>query len=109
MEITGGVWSMLMPETPTLATLPALSVQLPVAACPSPSFERVVGGDSDAEPESMSEHVKLTVTGELFQPAGFAGGVLVAEIKGAVLSTLTGPKLRVETLPAVSMQVPVTA
>src|SRR5258706_16144618 len=100
MEITGGVWSMLMPETLALAILPALSVHLPVAACPGPSFERVVEGDTESVLESKSEHVKLTVTGELFQPAGLAAGVLVAEITGAVLSTLTGPKLSVEIFPA---------
>jgi hypothetical protein len=60
-------------------------------------------------PETESVHAKFTVTAELFQPAGLAVGVRVPEITGAVLSIFTGPKLTVETFPAVSMQVPVTA
>ena len=67
--MTGGVWLMLMSDTVTEAEFPAWSVHVPVTDCAFPSSVRTVGGGGlpEARPDS-SEHWKLTVTAELFQP-----------------------------------------
>ena len=44
------------------------------------------GAGQDAIPLKLSEHVKVIVTLELFQPAAFAAGLADAETTGAVLS-----------------------
>src|SRR6266852_1573700 len=71
--VTGGVRSMLMPETVALAVLPALSVAVPVAVWPAPSPERVTGPVTLATPDCPPMAVKLTVTGALYQPLAFGG------------------------------------
>ena len=58
-------------------------------------------------PETGSEHVNVTVTAVLFQPAAFGAGVTVAVIVGAVVSIDT-VAVAVAVLPAVSVAVPVT-
>jgi hypothetical protein len=58
-------------------------------------------------PLRASEHAKVTVTAELFQPAAFAGGLADALIAGTVLSRLIVTDVVVE-FPALSVAVPDT-
>ena len=85
----GGVRSMLMPLMLAVATLPALSVQVPVADCPAPWLLSVVGPLTEAAPDSESEHAKVTVTGLLFQPLAFGPGLAEPVTVGLVLSIFT--------------------
>src|SRR5215216_710330 len=85
----GAVRSMLMFLTLASAVLPALSAAFPVTDWPAPSLESVAGSVHPASPDSASSHVNVTVTGALFQPLAFAGGVRWPEIVGARLSILS--------------------
>jgi hypothetical protein len=58
-------------------------------------------------PLAESEHVNVTVTTELFHPAAFGAGAVVAVIVGGVLSTRTVTDV-VAVLPALSLAVPET-
>lgn len=51
--------------------LPALSTAVPVTVWLAPSLPKVTGSLHDDMPERLSEHEKLTVTSELFQPLEF--------------------------------------
>ena len=60
--------------TPVVAVFPALSLAFPEIVCFAPSVATVWGEGQPATPDVASEHVKVTVTLELFQPFAFAGG-----------------------------------
>src|SRR2546425_5828850 len=102
--ITGGVSSMLIPLTVTLAPLPARSVATPVADWSLPSLVRAISGVHEATPESRSEQPKCTVTVALFHPAELGPGVLEAFIAGAALSMLIPLTVFDDMLPEPSMQ-----
>src|SRR5882672_1128083 len=74
---TGGVLSMFR-VTLVEAVLPAPSTAVPVTTWPAPSAETTTGPVQLAMPEMASEHVKVTVTSVLFQPAGLGGGATAA-------------------------------
>ena len=80
-EIVGGVLSRLT-VTDVVALFPALSVTVPDTTWFAPSFVTKIGDGQNATPLVLSEHVKLTVTLELFQPAAFGAGLMVAEMDG---------------------------
>jgi hypothetical protein len=87
--MTGGVLSMLMLlAVATALTLPALSVQVPLADSPAPSVLRTTGAVQLAIPERASVPVKVTVTFVLFQPAPFGAGEAAAVAEGGVMSIL---------------------
>jgi len=79
--MTGGVIS-IFTETLTVAVLPAVSVTLPVTTCPAPSVESVCGLEQLAIGRPPRVHVKLMVTGELFQPLELGAGLSVATMAG---------------------------
>src|SRR5574341_928257 len=81
----GGVLSRLM-NTLVEALLPARSVAVAVTSWFAPSVVAVTGPGQLATPDVLSEHVKLTVTSLLFQPAGLGWGVTVVDRVGGVLS-----------------------
>lgn len=64
-------------------------------------------GGQVATPDRASEHVYVTVTLVLFQPAAFGAGVAVELMVGAVLSIFT-VSLAVAVFPATSVAVPFT-
>jgi hypothetical protein len=72
-----------------VAELPATSNTVPLMDCPIPSVVIVCGGGQVTTPDKLSEHVKVTVTGVLFQPVADAAGDCVAVIVGGVKSKLT--------------------
>src|SRR5436305_1971763 len=77
-------------DADVLALLPALSTAVPVTTCRAVSVETTIGAAQLAMPlPPRSAHVKVVVTGLLFQPAVFADGVLAAVIAGGVVSTTT--------------------
>ncbi len=65
-------------------TLPALSVQVPLADCPAPSLVRRAADVQVSIPDNPSVPVKVTVTFVLFQPSAFAAGDGEADAVGAV-------------------------
>ena len=85
----GGVLSILIPLAVAVATLPAMSVQVPLADCPAPSVLSVAGAVQLAMPERLSVPVNVTVTLALFQPAPFGAGEAAAVATGGVLSILS--------------------
>ena len=97
------------------AMFPALSAQLPVLVTdrPCPSVESVPPCTLGlARPDwtlPCSVQAKLTVTGVLFQLLLFAAGVRVPVISGLVLSILIVTVVGAPTLPAKSVQVPLTS
>lgn len=99
---------MLIPLTMAEALLPALSVQVPVMDCPAPSVLSVVELGEELTPESASVHVKLTVTGPLFQPKAFGPGLAEPVMTGGVLSILTPLTVKDAEFPARSVAAPVT-
>ena len=113
--IIGAVLSMLMPSTVTAsATLPALSIQLPLLVSDwlAASLERVslpTVFTSRPLPPLLSVQLKVTETSVLFQLLALAAGLgALALIVGLVLSMLIGPKEALALLPALSVQVPLT-
>jgi hypothetical protein len=90
-ESEGAVLSMLIPLTPALLTLSALSTADPGTDWFAPSVETVTEPPPVQllMPDSASEHVKLTVTLPLFQPFAFGAGLREALMDGGVLSSLT--------------------
>ncbi|RXZ68195.1 hypothetical protein [Agromyces albus] len=102
----GAVLSMLMPETPALAELSALSTAVPATDWFAPSVESttVPPPVQDLTPESASAQMSETVTSELFQPAAFAAGATFPVTVGLVSSsfTTTAP---VPMLPSLSLAV----
>ncbi len=100
---------MLIPFTVVEALLPALSVQVPVTDCPAPSVLSVVELGEELTPESASVHVKLTVTGPLFQTKALGSGLAEPEMTGGVLSILMPLIVKDAEFPARSVTVPVTA
>src|SRR5438445_2018766 len=84
---SGGVLSMFRTMLAT-ATLPAMSVALPVITCPAPSVVTVTGMLNAATPDSVSTASKLTVTSVLLQPLAFGGGLATTTSVGGVLSIL---------------------
>lgn len=99
--IDGGVMSMLMPLNVVEALLPARSVATPVSDCLAPSLASVFGAGQEAIPDSASEQVNATVTGDRYQvmpeavwvggcvAAAVAYGSTAALIVGGVVSRLT--------------------
>ena len=71
---TGGVSSMLKLRD-VLLLFPALSVADPETVWFAPSEVMLVGEGHDATPDRASVQEKLTVTGELFQPAKLGAGL----------------------------------
>src|SRR5262245_47379551 len=86
-EIDGAVLSILTGPTFVLATLPALSRQLPVTVVPLVSEASVVPpvGLPGATPERLSEQLNDTVTLPVFQPEDPGGGAAEPLIVGAVV------------------------
>jgi hypothetical protein len=69
------------------AVLPAASVAVLWIIWPLPSVETSTGA-GQLVPSLLSEQLKVIVTGVLFQPAAFGAGQTLAEIVGAVVSTV---------------------
>ena len=59
-------------------------------------------------PERVSLQVKCTVTGVLFQPFAFGGGLNEMAMAGGPMSMLNGPLVTDAVLPARSVAAPVT-
>jgi hypothetical protein len=87
-DALGAVLSMLTVAVAGALTLPALSVQVPLAACPAPSLLRTTADVQVPIPDSASLPLKVTVTSVLFQPSVFAAGDGEADAVGAVASRL---------------------
>src|SRR5689334_3234816 len=82
----GAVLSIFMPlAVAGELTLPALSVQPPLADCPEPSPDRTIGAEHESRPERLSLPVMVTVTLLLFQPFAFGAGKAPAVAVGGVL------------------------
>jgi hypothetical protein len=92
-------------ETRVVAEFPATSETVPLMICPTPSVVTVCGGGQLTTPDKLSEQVKVTVTGVLFQPVAEASGDCVAVIVGGVKSKLTLTQA-VAGSPAVSKALP---
>jgi hypothetical protein len=97
---------MLMPVAIAGAlTLPATSVQVPLADWPAPSVVNVIGAVQLAMPDKASAPLKVTVTLVLFQPAAFGAGDAAAAAVGAVRSILTVTEaVRTNPAPFVAVQ-----
>src|SRR5881397_3929124 len=106
--MVGPAVSMLMPPTMNEAAFPALSVADLVTDWLAPSPVSVTGDGHDAMPESASEHVKVIVTGPLYQPLAFGLVVTAPVMVGFVRSMLIPPTEAVSLLPAMSFALPVT-
>src|SRR5947207_1095966 len=100
---------MLMPPCWSVALLPALSMQVPVADWFAPSVAIVCESAAATTPDSASEHVQSSFTDVAFQPAPFAAGVWPENaIAGAVLSMLIPDTVAAAAVfPALSVQAPV--
>jgi hypothetical protein len=85
--MSGGVSSTLT-LIEVFPLFPALSKAVPETGWFAPSDETVTGEGHEATPDKTSAQEKLTVTGELFQPAALGAGFCFAAIVGGVLSTL---------------------
>jgi len=72
--MSGGVRSMFTVAV-AFELLPSLSVAVPEADCPAPSWVNVLAGLQAVTPERASEQLKLTVTFVLFQPELVGAGV----------------------------------
>ena len=66
----------------------------------------MIGEVQDEIVPPVSEHVKVTVTGELFQPAELGKGDRAAVITGGVDLTIFSVTLAVAVFPALSVAVP---
>src|SRR5581483_3046538 len=66
--MVGSVRSMLMPETATVAVLPAASVAVPLTDWLPPSPDSVWSAGQSDKPEPPSVQVKWKVTGAPYQP-----------------------------------------
>ena len=66
----------------------------------------MVGPETESTPDNASVHVKLTVTGTLFQPCVLASGDLEDAMIGVVKSTLIPMSITVTELPARSAHIP---
>ncbi len=103
--MVGGVRSTLMLLSVAPAVLPARSTQFPVMDWAAPSA-KVTGDGVLATPERVSEQVKLTVTGSLFQPYVLGWTFLELVTLGGVRSIFI-PVTEAEALfPALSVHVP---
>src|SRR5713101_5658661 len=71
-EIAGGVLSRFTVRDAG-AVFPARSVAVPEMTWLAPSVLTVIGDGQEATPLVLSEHVKLNVTSELYQPAALGG------------------------------------
>src|SRR5262245_29498577 len=91
----------------TDAVLPARSVVVPVTVWSAPFVETIRSGGQVLTPDSASPHVKCAVTGPVFQPAAFGGGVSATPIVGGTRSMLMPLTVAVPTLPARSTACPV--
>src|SRR3990172_9483319 len=89
---SGWVWSRLI-TTLVVAELPALSTAVPVTVWFAPSVDTVDGAGQYAIPLA-SEHVKVTITSELFHPAAFGVGETEAVIVGGIVSCSSQPSTR---------------
>jgi hypothetical protein len=109
--IAGCVRLMLTVSVTGALTVPATEVHVPVASWPAPVFDNEMGAVQPAIPEPLTLSVpeKVTVTGVLFQPLAFGGGVAVYEEMGWVKSMLMPLTISVPTSPARLVQVPVAA
>src|SRR5258708_3904555 len=97
----------MLTVTLVVAVFPATSVAEPITTWPAPSVVTATGDEQDATPLNASEHEKLTVTLELFQPAASGGGLIVPEMVGGVMSRFTVTDV-VAVFPAKSVAVPET-
>src|ERR1700722_1025575 len=88
------------------AVFPATSVTVPLATWFAPGVAILCAGGHAATPESVSAHMKLTVTDELFHPAVFGAGEGLAVMVGGVLSMLTVAHASSEEFPAASTACP---
>lgn len=105
-EIVGCVCSRFTVAV-AVALFPATSVAVPETVWLAPLVETVVGLGQVAMPDNESLHVKLTVTGVVFQPFALGAGERLAEIVGSVLSSLI-TTVAVAVAPAASVTVPDT-
>src|SRR5260370_4864173 len=97
----------MLTVTLVVAVFPATSVVGPTTTCLVPWVVSATGDEQDATPLNASEHEKLTVTLELFQPAASGGGLIVPEMVGGVMSRFTVTDV-VAVFPAKSVAVPET-
>jgi len=109
LDITGGVLSILIPDTVAEFELPALSVQSPVLDWPVPSDETICGLTGPAAtPERESAQLKATVTSPLFHPLEFGEGEVDPVTTGRVLSIFKVTELEpVRPAPLAAVQVTV--
>lgn len=101
MAIVGGVLSRLTGIVAVL-DLSAWSVTVPEISCALPSVVTETGAGQLTMSDTLSAHVKLTVTSDLFHPAALGVGVKAAVIDGAVFSRLMVVMMGV-VLPALSL------
>ena len=107
MTVTaGGVTSMSNGSLVTDATLPALSVTVPVTVWLAPSDATVLSGGHVSTPDPASLHVKCAVTGVFSHPPG--AGVNATVIAGSVRSMLNAALVTDAELPALSVAVSLT-
>jgi len=88
-----------------LAEFPALSVQVPAADRPEPSFSETGGGLLNT-PDKLSEQAKLTVTVALYQLLAFGLDERELVSVGGVLSMSIPDTVAEFALLALSVQVP---
>jgi hypothetical protein len=101
-RVTGGVRSMRMPPTVSVAALPATSVQEAVAVRSPPSPVTRPSAGRVATPDSASVHDQSTGTSSVAQPPANA-----ASSTGSVRSTSRPVTCALPRLPAASVAVPV--
>src|SRR3954464_955262 len=100
---------MLIPETLPVPPLSATSLAEPLADWAAPLLDSVTSSWQEAIPDSVSAHVKCTLTGLTYQP--FLPTVPLTTdplMVGFVLSSLMVTE-SVPVLPAVSLAEPLTA
>src|SRR5215471_12993433 len=105
-DTLGGVESYLMPML-ALAEFPAASLQEPETLAPPSSGPEYVAEVHEAIPEVASVPAKATATGWLYQPFASGARPALALTFGAVPSYFRPRLAGAETLPALSVQVPV--
>ena len=105
-KIAGKVLSILTPALVADAVLPALSVHVPDADCPTPSTLSVTGVVHESIPDKLSVPLGVTVTLVLFHPLPFAAGDATTVVSGGVLSILIPVTVAAAELPARSVQEP---
>jgi hypothetical protein len=90
METTGGVLSMLIPDTMVIDLLPAESTVVPLTLWRAPSLARITSPLQLTIAVAESAHAKVTATSVLFHPLEFDEGEPRPVMAGGeVSSTMT--------------------